>query len=494
MTALMPLLGEIARRETVQPVEWPRYPRCYTRRICHLGVGAFHRAHQAAVLHDLLQHGQAEGWGLCGIALRPADAPLFAALRAQDGLYSLWEANGDQRRVRVIGSIMQLVDAIEDRGAAIAVLADAATHIVSLTITEAGYCLDAGGDLDRQHADIAHDLAYPTNPRSAPGLLVAALYARRASGVGAFTVMSCDNLIENGHRLRSAVLGLAEGLDPSLAQWIEQNATFPLSMVDRITPAADAARNTALCAEWGLRDEALVLCEPWRQWVLEDCFAAGRPAFERAGVVLSGEVSAYEAMKVSLLNGGHSAIAHLGLMLGYDKVHEAMACPLIANWLAAYQREVASTLIAPNGVDMGAYMDSIAQRFANPSIEDRLQRLAQDTRDKFRQALLPPLIRRLESGDPIPALATAVALWMRYLAGLHADAPARAAYTDGDRDALIALAAAGDVSAFLQRALPIAPSQSAAFAAAVSAQYADVETCGIESTLAALSTRPQALA
>lgn len=483
----MPLLGETVRRDAALPVEWPRYPRCYTRRICHFGVGAFHRAHQAAVLHDLLQQGRAEDWGLCGIAFRPADAPLFAALRAQDGLYSLWETDGDQRRVRVIGSIMQLVDAIDDRGAAISVLADAATHIVSLTITEAGYCLDAGGDLDLQHADIAHDLAHPAHPRSAPGLLVAALRARRASGVGAFTLMSCDNLIENGHRLRSAVLGVAQAQDPSLAQWIAQQASFPLSMVDRITPAADATRNAALCSEWGVLDEALVLCEPWQQWVLEDRFVAGRPAFERAGVVLSGEVSAYEAMKVGLLNGGHSAIAHLGLMLGHDKVHQAMACPLIANWLAAYQCEVASTLIAPNGVDMSAYTRSLAQRFANPAIEDRLQRLVQDTRDKFRQALLPPLCRRLERDQPINTLAAAVALWMRYLAGLHADAPARAAYTDGDRDALIALAASGDVSAFLHRALPIAPSQSAAFATAVSGQRANIEARGIETTVAALS-------
>lgn len=487
MTVQMPLLGETARRETAQPVEWPRYPRCYTQRICHLGVGAFHRAHQAAVLHDLLQQGQAEGWGLCGIALRPADAPLFAALRAQDRLYSLWETDGDQRRVRVIGSIMQLVDAIDDPGVAIAALSDAATHIVSLTITEAGYCLDARGGLDLQHADIAHDLAHPTHPRSAPGLLVAALHARRASGVGAFTLMSCDNLIENGHRLRSAVMGVAQALDPSLAQWIAQHASFPLSMVDRITPAADAARNAALCAQWGLRDEALVLCEPWQQWVLEDRFVAGRPTFERAGVVMSGEVPAYEAMKLGLLNGGHSAIAHLGLMLGHDKVHEAMAQPLIADWLAAYQREVASTLIAPSGVDLSAYMRSIARRFANPTIKDRLLRLAQDTRDKFRQALLPPLCRRLERGEPIPALATAVALWMRYLAGLQNDASTQAAYTDRDRDALIALAAGGDVPTFLQRALPIAPALSIAFATAVSAAYAELESRGIHTAVAALS-------
>ena len=485
----LPQLGSAmltAQPASAVPVEWPRYVRHCERRICHLGVGAFHRAHQAAYLHELLQQGDSDGWGLCGIALRASDAPLFKTLQAQDGLYSLWETDAAQRRVRVIGSIMDLVDAIEDRSAAVAVLADAATHIVSLTITEAGYCLDRHGELDTQHPDIAHDLAHPATPRSAPGVLVAALRARRAAGLGAFTLMSCDNLIGNGHRLHAAVLGLASRLDVGLADWIAQHASFPLSMVDRITPAADAARNTRLCAEWGVRDAALVMSEGWQQWILEDAFVAGRPAFERVGVVFSSDVPAYEAMKVGLLNGGHSAIAHLGLMLGYEQVHAAMANPQIANWLACYQREVASTLNAPQGVDLDLYSRDLVQRFSNPAIEDRLQRLAQDTSEKFRQALLPPLRHRLERGEPVDAMATAIALWLRYLSDLHKQADARAAYSDIDSDRLIALAAAGEIPQLLSRVLPVPPAQAGTLLAAVSTQLASINRNGLEAHVAAL--------
>ncbi len=455
-------------------VDTPRYARQLRQRICHLGVGGFHRAHQALVLHRLLQQGLADGWGICGIGLRAADRAMHDALQAQDGLYSLWELEGEQRRVTVVGSIMDHLDASDDSRPAVALLADADTRIVSLTVTEAGYCLDAAGALDTLHPDIVHDLAHPTRPRSAPGLLVSALAARRAAGIGGFTAMSCDNLVGNGHRLQAAVLGLAARLDPSLAQWIGAQASFPCSMVDRITPATDPARSARLCADWGVDDRILVVCEPWLQWVMEDRFVAGRPPFEQAGVVFSDAVERYEDMKVGLLNGGHSALSHLGLLLGYTRVHEALADPLLRDWHLGYMREVAATLQPLTGVDYRAYQASLAQRFANAAIEDRLLRLAMDSSTKFPQVLLPPAIRRLQAGQPVDHLATAIALWIVYLAGLTRDPAQRSGYIDHDREGLITLATAAvmaeQADAFLASKLPLPPAEAVPFANAVTRQ------------------------
>lgn len=468
-------------RVDAHPVELPVYERRLRKRICHIGVGAFHRAHQAVYLHRLLQQGEGDGWGLCGIGLRAADRAMHEALQQQDGLYSLWELEGSARQVTVVGSIMDHIDASDDSSAAIALMADPATHIVSLTVTEAGYCLD-GGVLDMTHPDIVHDLADPGRPRSAPGLLLAALAARHASGTGAFTAMSCDNLVANGDRLRSAVLGLAQYQDPALAQWIEAEVGFPCSMVDRITPATDAALRVRLCEDWGVDDRIPVICEPWRQWIIEDRFVAGRPAFERAGAVFSGQVTHYEEMKVGLLNGGHSAISHLGLLLGYRFVHDALADPLIQRWHAGYMREVAATLQPLPAVDLTAYQASLARRFANAAIEDRLLRLAMDSSAKFPQVLLPPLLRRLECGMSVDYLATAIALWIVYLDALACDDAARAAYADRDREGLIALAGAavadGNVGAFLDARLPVPGLHGARFSEIVQQQIVSLRRHG----------------
>jgi mannitol 2-dehydrogenase len=473
-------------------VEWPRYSRAPTRRICHIGVGAFHRAHQAFVLHRLLQAGDAESWGICGIGLRAADRPLHAALQRQGGFYSLWELDGEQRHVTVVGAITDHIDASLDVEPALRALADAATAIVSLTVTEAGYCLRADGTLDTAHPDIAHDLADPRTPRSAPALLVLACARRRAAALPGFTAMSCDNLLANGERLKAAVCGFARRFDASLAAWIETHVSFPCSMVDRITPVTTPERRDALCAAWGVADEVPVICEPWLQWIIEDRFVAGRPPFEKAGARFSDAVPRYETMKVGLLNGGHSAIAHVGLLLRYSRVHDAVADPLIAGWLAAYQREVAEVLEAPPGVDLADYCRELARRFANPAIDDRLQRLAQDTREKFRQVLLPPLRLRLAAGLGIDALATAVALWIAYLAKLAVDAAAREAYQDVDRDALIAMAAAAYQSAtsaaFVEAALPLPDAEALVLARAVDAALHELRAGDIAALLRGIAT------
>lgn len=472
-------------------VEVPRYTRKIERRICHVGVGGFHRAHQAHVLHELLQSGSAAGWGICGIGLKPFDRALLETLGRQDGLYSLWESDPGDRRVSVLGSIMELHDASRDVTGAIARIADPATRIVSLTITEAGYCLGADGDLDETRPDIDHDLAFPAAPVSAPGLLVAGLDARRAAKAGGVTLMSCDNLVENGHKLKRAVLDFARRRDATLARWIDDEVRFPLSMVDRITPAADAQRREASCAEWGVKDDALVLCEGWRQWILEDDFAAGRPAFEDAGVVLSNEVSLYEDMKVGMLNGGHSALSHLSLMLGHVKVHEAVADPAIARWLTGYMTEVAQTLEPIGGVDFGAYRESLVRRFANPAVEDRLLRLAQDTSAKFQQALLPPLVKRLERGQPVSHLATAIALWIVYLRRTAADPASSDAYLDVRKADAMPLAAkavaSGDAGGFLAAMLPLHSSHAGAFRDAVGAQLRSIAAKGPAGHVAGLA-------
>ncbi|WP_428313244.1 mannitol dehydrogenase family protein [Hydrocarboniphaga sp.] len=497
MTAAVPLnLAQLdaiaATRVDGVAVEVPNYPRHIGRRICHIGVGGFHRAHQADYLHRLLQLGLGEDWGICGIALRAADQPLYRTLQDQDLLYSLWEVDAASTRVKVIGSLMAYVDASADAAPAIAVIADAATRIVSLTITEAGYCLDDAGTLNLGHPDIAADLARFEQPRSAPGVIVRSLAQRRAAGSGGLTLMSCDNLIENGHRLRASILGFAAQIDTSLAQWIADNVSFPSSMVDRITPAADPARNRQLCERWGVDDAALVLCEPWQQWILEDDFVAGRPAFEKVGVVLSSLVKRYEDMKVGLLNGGHSALSHLGLLCGHVSVHAALQQPAIARWLAGYMNQVATTLEPLDGVSFDDYQASLIRRFLNPAIEDRLQRLAQDSSQKFQQVLLPPLLKRLQRGQSFDYLAATLALWMRYLAGLQQDGAARAAYQDTNRDELISLAAAaiddGDARRFMQARMPLPADYIGRVCARIEHHLSGLRDAGYEAHLATLAT------
>ncbi|MES2684231.1 MAG: mannitol dehydrogenase family protein [Pseudomonadota bacterium] len=494
MTARTPLCAAQAealavRRVDGEAVDWPRYPRRIEKRICHLGVGGFHRAHQAFVLHQLLQQGVAAGWGLCGIGLRAADRAIHAALHAQDHLYSLWQVEGSQRRVTVVGSIMAHLDASEDAGPAIATLADAATRIVSLTITEAGYCLDGTGGLDASHADIIHDLAHPQQPRSAAGLLVAGLAARRAADGAGITLLSCDNLLANGERLRSAVLGFAECADPALALWIATQCSFPCSMVDRITPATDPVRRAAYCADWGVQDEALVMCEPWLQWVMEDHFVAGRPPYEQAGVQFSHEVARWEEAKVGLLNGGHSALAQLGLLRGHVGVHEALADPLVRQWHAGYMTEVADTLEPLDGLDYGDYQAALTRRFGNAALDDRLLRLAMDSSGKFPQVLTAPLCKRLDVGLAVPHLAMTIALWMHYLASAESSL---AAYVDHDREGLIARAvegcARGDASAFLARQLPLPTALATHFALAVNQQLHALKHDGLEAAIHALAS------
>jgi len=469
-------------------VDIPRYSRNLSRRICHIGVGAFHRAHQADYLHRLLQQGAGEGWGICGIGLRPEDQPLGQALLRQDLLYSLWEVDGDLRRAKVIGSIMEYIDASVDSAIAVERLCEEATRIVSMTVTESGYCLEADGALNLSHPDIAADLRRSDAPRTMQGVVVAALSIRRKRGLGGFTLMSCDNLLQNGHRLRSAIVGFAEAIDPTLARWIDSEASFPSSMVDRITPAANKALQARFSTEGGFTDQALVVCEGWQQWILEDQFVNGRPDLERVGVVFSDQVEVFEDMKVGLLNGSHSALSHISILSGFTRVHEAVADAGIGRWASAYMKEVAETLRPVPGIDLDDYQASLIQRYRNPVIDDRLLRLAQDSSAKFRQVLRAPLLRRLGRGLTVERLAATVAFWITYLASLEAGRESRDAYLDPMKDDLIRWAvpalARQRCEAFLTATLSLPAPERETFALVVDRHLSGISAHGATSHLA----------
>jgi fructuronate reductase len=318
-------------------------------------------------------------------------------------------------RLRVIGCLKHLLVAPEDPGAVIWRIGAPETAIVSLTVTEKGYCHDpASGRLDWTHADIVHDVAEPLRPRSAIGMLVAGL-ARRREGLAPLTVLSCDNLPANGEVLRSLVIALAARRDEGLARWIEAEVAFPCSMVDRIVPATTAADIAQIGQALGVHDAAPVVCEPFRQWVIEDRFAGPRPAWELAGAELVAEVAPYEEMKLRLLNGSHSAIAYLGCLAGFEHVFEVMAAPDFVTFVRRMMAEVAPTLHVPS--DLAAYQAALIARFANPSLAHRTSQIAMDGSQKLPQRLLATIRDRLCAGAPIDHLCLAVAAWMRYASG-----------------------------------------------------------------------------
>lgn len=389
----------------------------------HLGCGAFHRAHQAEFADDLLAAGHL-GWGLVGINLRAPD--IEAALMPQDGLYLRIARDGDVEQRRVIGAIRKAVSAAGDSRDAIQRLADPAISVVTLTITEKGYCHNpATGALQLAHPDIVYDRAAPDVPVSAPGVLVAALAARRATGAPPLTLVSCDNVPGNGRVLRDAVLGFAQLQRPALAKWIERHVAFPDTMVDRIVPATSQADRELVARTLGVDDHGLVVGEGFRQWVIEDRFAGDRPPWELAGAELVADVRPFEAMKMRLLNGCQSALATLGYLAGCEHTADAMALPALAGYAQALMRhETAPTLAMPAGVDVSAYQTLVLRRLRNGAIAHRTWQIATDGSQKIPQRLLEPLRWHLARGRDAPLLALAVAGWMQFVSGrdLHGQA------------------------------------------------------------------------
>lgn len=446
----------------------PRYDRsAVTAGIVHIGVGGFHRAHQAMYLDRLMNEGLALDWGICGMGLLPGDARMQAALAAQDHLYTLVLKHPDgSTDARVIGSIVDYVHAPADPEAAVERLADPAVRIVSLTITEGGYNFhQATGAFDAAHPDVVHDLADAAaaargeaaeGPRSVFGLVVEALHRRRARGVAPFTVMSCDNIPGNGDVARRQFTAYATLRDPGLAAWIEDNVPCPNSMVDRITPVTSEEDRRRLAEEHGVEDRWPVVCEPFTQWVLEDDFvggAAGRPPWEAAGVQLVEDVEPYELMKLRLLNASHQALCYPGYLAGYRYAHEVCADPVFVAYLHRYMdREATPTLHPVPGIDLAAYKSLLIERFANPAVRDTLARLCAESSDRIPTWLVPVIHDNLAAGRPVELSAAIVASWARYAEGVDEQGEP-IAVVDQRRDRVAAAAArqqAGDPLAFVR--------------------------------------------
>lgn len=382
--------------------------------IVHLGIGAFHRAHMAMYVDEVLRLDPS--WGIIGASLRRPDTR--EALAPQDFLYTLLERSAAGTSARVIGSILDVLNAATQRRDLIAAMVDPWTRIVSLTVTEKGYCHDpATGEVDPDHPDVRHDLAAPGEPVSAPGLIVRALELRRAAGTAPFTVLCCDNLPENGKTVRRIAIGLAALRDRGLADYIADAVSFPSTMVDRIVPATTDEDRRVARDLTGAEDAWPVVTEPFSQWVIEDRFPAGRPKLELAGAELVADVRPFELMKLRMLNGSHSTIAYLGYLGGYTYVAEAIADPGIHDLVHGLMTDEAASTLSQDAGTLAAYRDALLERFRNPALKHRTWQIAMDGSQKLPQRLLGTIRDRLAMGRPITRAALGVAAWMRYVTG-----------------------------------------------------------------------------
>ncbi|MCY0096686.1 mannitol dehydrogenase family protein [Hoeflea ulvae] len=403
-------------------VSTPGYDRStLTAGVLHVGVGNFHRAHQASYFHRLFELGEDHDWAIVGAGMMHFDQAMRDKLASQDWLTTIVELNPEGFRASVIGSMIDFI-AI-DPGALIEAMQDPQIRIVSLTVTEGGYFLSAEtGGFDPTHPAIIRETGKGHPPQTVFGAIIAALKARRDQGLAPFTVMSCDNLPENGHVARATVLGLARMLDPELADWIEANVAFPNSMVDCITPATGPREIDLVRSQFGIEDAAPVVCEPFRQWVMEDTFPQGRPSLEKVGVEFVTDVAPYELMKLRILNGGHAAIAYSSALLGHHFVHDAMADPLIAGFLNKVTvEEILPTVPVIEGVSLTDYIAVVARRFSNSALGDTIPRLCLDGSNRQPKFILPTIEARLSSGQSVKGLALEVALWAHYCAGARDD-------------------------------------------------------------------------
>ena len=405
-------------------VEFPSYDRSAVRAgVVHIGVGGFHRAHQAMYIDSLMNKGQAMDWGICGVGVQARDARMRDVLLAQDGLYTLVLKHPDGRwEPRVIGSIVDYLYAPDDPGAVIEKMAEPAVRIVSLTVTEGGYNINhLTHQFDITAPSVAADLR-SDRPATVFGLVTAALALRRRRGVAPFTVMSCDNISSNGKVAHTAFTAFARAKDPDLADWVDSCARFPNSMVDRITPQTTDEDRAAITERFGIADGWPVVAEPFAQWVLEDNFADGRPPYEDAGVQVVEDVEPYEMMKLRLLNAGHQVLGCLGHLAGYRMLDDVARDPLFAGLLVGYlDREGAPTLRPVPGIDLAAYKRELVARFSNPGTGDTVARICTDISDRIPNFLVPVVRDQLASGGEIGRSVAVVAGWARYAEGADED-------------------------------------------------------------------------
>ena len=421
----------------------PSYDRSRLRTgIVHLGVGAFHRSHQAMYLDRLLEQGQGQDWAICGVGVLPSDRRMAEVMAAQDCLFTLVVKHADGTlEPRVVGSVVEYLLAPDDPDAVVERMAAETTRIVSLTVTEGGYNTDpVTGRFDATDPGVVHDLQPGAAPATAFGLVTEALVRRRDRGLAPFTVVSCDNIQHNGDVARRSFAAFAALRDPELGAWVEREVPFPNSMVDRITPATTDEDREEVARRFGVEDRWPVVCEPFTQWVLEDRFGLGRPPLEEAGVQVVDDVEPYEMMKLRLLNAGHQALAYLGRLAGYRLVHDAAQDPLFQRLLLGYMTHEATPTLRPvPGIDLDAYRRELIARFSNPHIRDTLARLAFDGSERLTKWLLPVVRDNLAAGGEVRRSAAVVAGWARYSEGVDEQGePIEIA--DRRRDTLLATA------------------------------------------------------
>lgn len=400
-------LGDATLSQLGPELDAPSYDRSGLEAgIVHIGVGHFHRAHQAMYVDGLLRTGKASQWAICGVGLSGASRRTRDVLASQDYLYTLTEKpRSGELRSRIIGALHDYLSGADGIDAIVERIADSRVRIVSLTVTEGGYGLDR-----LRHAD--------SWDRSWQVVVLRGLRRRREARAGALTVMSCDNIPLNGRAAREALVGAAWRHDPEMVSWVEDEVAFPSSMVDRVTPKTVAADGVYLEQKYGYVDDAPVTCEPYSQWVLEDAFAAGRPPLEDVGVELVADVEPYESMKLRLANGTHQALCYFGALLGHTFVHEAVADEDIAAMLVRYiVEEVVPTLEPIAGVDLVGWGLNVIERFGNPRIEDRIARICEDASDRMPKFLLPVLVDQLGRSGPVGVCAAVIASWARYSEG-----------------------------------------------------------------------------
>ncbi len=396
----------------------PTYDRSRLQaRIVHIGVGGFHRSHQAFYTDQLMESTGATDWGICGVGLRESDRKIGDILKKQDYLYTLIVKHpGGRVETRVIGSLTDFLLSCDDPGAVIARMVHSDTEIVSLTITEGGYNFSAEtGEFDFEQPDVKHDLAAPDRPKTVFGFLAAALRERRVSGRPAFTVQSCDNIQHNGDVTRKMLLAFVSRQDPELAEWIGREVCFPNAMVDRITPVTTSEDIKYLDTTYGLKDEWPVTCEPFIQWVIEDNFSGARPAWETVGAQFVSDVTPYEKMKLRLLNAGHSVLGLLGSIHGHATIDGCMADSLFATYLRRFMDfEATPVLDAVPGIDVEDYKACLVERFGNPNIKDNLARICLESSSKLPKFLIPTITENLARGGGIEYATLVIAAWCYY--------------------------------------------------------------------------------
>ncbi len=419
-------LSDATLNDLPETVARPIYDRAaLTPGIVHIGLGNFHRAHQAWYLHRLFQLGLDRDWAIVGAGVRQYDALQREKLLRQDCLSTLIELDPSGKSAEVAGAMIDYLPVESGNAALIRQMADPAIRIVSLTVTESGYYVDpATKGFDETHADIRHDIAFPDRPRTAFGAMVAALRLRREEGINPFTGQSCDNLVGNGAALRQAVVSLAQASDPGLAAWIDANCSFPNSMVDCIVPRT-GPEELALSQAFGIDDAVPVTHENFRQWVIEDDFRVGRPDWERVGATFSDRIHDYEAMKIRILNGGHQIVSNVGELLSIETISDCMAESLLRTFFRKVQRyEIAPHVKPVPGFTPDEYVDLIDRRFSNPAIGDTVRRVAFDGSSRHPGFVLPSIRDGLRTGAPVEGLALVEALWARMCAGTREDGSA----------------------------------------------------------------------